>query len=105
MNSIIDALHHLTEPEHLHGFNRSNKTPVEATKQTLIESLPPILILHLKRFVFEPGTQATHKLCKFVNYESHLKITREMLSQSSQGISTEYYLSGGNNIILYNSCI
>ena len=95
VNSILDALHHLTEPEHLHGFSRSNNTLVDATKQTLIETLPPILILHLKRFVFEPGTQSTHKLCKFVNYDSHLTITPEMLSQSSQGIPTRYYLSGG----------
>jgi len=95
VNSVADALHHLTEPELLHGFNRSNNTPVDATKQTLIEALPPILILHLKRFVFEPGNQSTHKLCKFVNYDSHLTITPEMLSHSSQAIPSSYYLSGG----------
>lgn len=27
---------------------------VDATKQMLIESLPPILVLHIKRFVYDP---------------------------------------------------
>ena len=85
----------MTEPENLHGFNRSSNIPGDATKQTLIESLPPILILHLKRFVFEPGTLVASKLCKFVSYDAHLTITSEMLSLKGKSLCTGYYLSGG----------
>ena len=65
VKSIKDALYKLTEPEVLEGF--STKGKAEATKQSLFDHLPHLLIVHLKRFVYDSvgGTQKSHK---HINY-------------------------------------
>jgi ubiquitin carboxyl-terminal hydrolase 10 len=55
VKTIEDALHSLTTIETVSVQSRQGIS-VEATKQMLIEQLPPILILHLKRFVYDPIT-------------------------------------------------
>ena len=60
VNNIVDALKALTRSETLHGDFRSPKGPnVTAVKQVFIEEVPPVLILHLKRFQYDNtgGTQ------------------------------------------------
>ncbi|KAJ1344302.1 hypothetical protein BSLG_001442 [Batrachochytrium salamandrivorans] len=55
VKTIEDALVNLTTPEVLEGFMSMARggVRVDATKQNYIESLPPVLILHLKRFVYD----------------------------------------------------
>ena len=54
VRTIVDAMKGLTSQEKLHGdFNSTRGKNVEASKQVLIDELPPVLILHLKRFQFD----------------------------------------------------
>ncbi|OXV08654.1 hypothetical protein Egran_03583 [Elaphomyces granulatus] len=79
VNNIIDALKGLTKPETIHGdFNSSRGPKLTATKQIFIESLPPVLILHLKRFQYDNVTKGTQKIWKKVGYPLELVIPREV---------------------------
>lgn len=73
IQNVVDAIKGLTVPERLQG----DAAPM--TKQTLIETLPPILILHLKRFKFD--TEGTTKIGKKVGYPLDLQLPAEVLSK------------------------
>jgi ubiquitin carboxyl-terminal hydrolase 10 len=81
VNNIIDALKGLTRAETLHGDFKSPRGPnVTATKQVLIEKLPPVLILHLKRFQYD-NTGGTQKIWKKIGYPLELEIPKEVFSR------------------------
>ncbi|KOS22787.1 putative ubiquitin carboxyl-terminal hydrolase 3 [Escovopsis weberi] len=85
VNNVVDALRALTRPERLQGdFNSPRGKDVMATKQVLIESLPPVLILHLKRFQFDPEGHGTIKIWKKIGYPLNLEIPREVLSRQTR---------------------
>ncbi|KAG5925608.1 hypothetical protein E4U42_004132 [Claviceps africana] len=90
IRNVADALRRLTRPERLQGdFNSSRGKDVTATKQVFIESLPPVLILHLKRFQFDAEGHGTIKIWKKIGYPLELDIPREVLSrQRRQTIGT-----------------
>jgi uncharacterized UBP type Zn finger protein len=82
--SIPDALLNLTKPETLDGFiNSKTKAEVEATKHITIESLSPILILHLKRFVYD-NIGGIQKLHKFIEYPLVLNLEDDLFSSSEK---------------------
>ncbi|KAF2453081.1 hypothetical protein BDY21DRAFT_293683 [Lineolata rhizophorae] len=85
VHSITDALRHLTIPETLQGsFNSPRGANVRAKKQVFIETLPPVLILHLKRFQYDErgGTQ---KIWKRVGYPLELEIPRDVFPLHKRG--------------------
>lgn len=86
IRNIIDALKGLTRPEVLHGdFNSPRGKDVRATKQVFIESVPPVLILHLKRFQFDAeGHGGTVKIWKKVGYPLEFEFPREVLSRQTR---------------------
>ncbi len=95
VNNIVDALKHMTQSENME-FDPQRKT----TKQILIESLPPVLILHLKRFKFDPITNGTVKLWTKIDYPLELELPDEMFSpvkkialQAEGGGSIKYKLT------------
>ncbi|ODA80695.1 hypothetical protein RJ55_03654 [Drechmeria coniospora] len=84
VRNVVDALRGLTRPERLQGdFNSPRGKDVLATKQVFIESLPPVLILHLKRFQFDAEGHGTIKIWKRVGYPLELEIPREALSRQT----------------------
>ncbi|KAF9284015.1 hypothetical protein BGZ68_004944 [Mortierella alpina] len=80
--TIEDALLNSTIPEVLDGFTSSEKggITVEATKKIFIEHVPPVLVLHLKRFIYKDG--GTQKLHKEVGYKTVLNLQPELISPS-----------------------
>ncbi|KAF1841327.1 cysteine proteinase [Cucurbitaria berberidis CBS 394.84] len=87
INNISDALRNLTRLETLDGAARGARA---STKQVHIETLPPVLILHLKRFHYdERGPQ---KIWKKIGYPLELEIPKEMFAQHKRG---SYQAQGG----------
>ena len=92
VNNIVDALKNLTRSEILHGdFNSPRGPGLAATKQVFIETLPPVLILHLKRFQYD-NTGGTQKIWKKVGYPLELEIPKEVFPQHRRGT---YLAHGG----------
>lgn len=83
INNIVDALKGLTKPEVLTGDFKSPRGSNTATKQVLIETLPPVLILHLKRFQYD-NTGGTQKIWKKIGYPLELEIPKEVFSRQKQ---------------------
>ena len=82
VHNITDALRGLTRPETLHGNFKSPRGPgTTATKQVFIETLPPLLILHLKRFQYN-NTGGTQKIWKRIGYPLELEIPKEVFPPS-----------------------
>ncbi|OGM39630.1 ubiquitin hydrolase [Aspergillus bombycis] len=87
INNIVDALKGLTKPESIQGdFNSSRGPNVTATKQIFVENLPPVLILHLKRFQYDSVTRGTQKIWKKIGYPLDLEIPREVLPPNRRNI-------------------
>lgn len=85
VNNVIDALRNLTKPETLHGdFNSPRGPGATATKQVTIETLPEVLILHLKRFQYN-NSGGTQKIWKKIGYPLDLEIPKEVFPQHRRG--------------------
>lgn len=85
VGNIIDALKGLTKPETLHGdFNSPRGPGSNATKQIFIETLPQVLILHLKRFQYD-SNGGTQKIWRKVGYPLDLEIPKEVFPQHKRG--------------------
>lgn len=86
VHNIIDALKGLTHSEALHGDFKSPKGPnVTATKQVFIETVPPVLILHLKRFQYD-NTGGTQKIWKKVGYPLELELPKEVFPRNQRSV-------------------
>ena len=48
---------------------------IEISRRVTLEELPPVLVLHLKRFVFEK-TGGCQKLVKIIDYPVDLEISK-----------------------------
>jgi hypothetical protein len=71
VHTIQDALAHISQPQSVQvGPSGSN----EASQQVLIEALPPILVLHLKRFLYDTAARGVVKVGKPVQFGPDLDI-------------------------------
>jgi ubiquitin carboxyl-terminal hydrolase 10 len=78
--TVKDALDLLVSKEALQGYTSTKtKQEVEASRRITLESLPPVLVLHLKCFVYDKhgGCQ---KLLKKVEFDTNLEINKDLLS-------------------------
>jgi ubiquitin carboxyl-terminal hydrolase 10 len=84
VNNIVDALKGLTRSETLQGdFQSPRGAGIPAHKQVFIETLPPVLILHLKRFQYD-NTGGVQKIWKKVGYPLELTIPKEVFPQQKR---------------------
>lgn len=91
VRNIVDALKHITRPEKLTGdFGSPRGRDAVALKQVFIESLPPVLILHLKRFTFD-AKGGTMKIWKKVGYPLELEIPSEVISRQRKTALTQEF--------------
>ena len=76
IHSIRDALDGISVKEEVTGCVASNGLETEAWKQMSLEVLPAILILHMKRFVFDTTVNTIRKLDKRVDFSIDLEIAK-----------------------------
>ncbi|ORY44279.1 hypothetical protein BCR35DRAFT_311167 [Leucosporidium creatinivorum] len=94
VRTITDALLHLTQPEPLPDFLSRAGHRVDATKQVYLETFPPVLILHLKRFLYD-NVGGVQKSGKIVGYETELEVPEEVVGPSKRtGKKVRYQLFG-----------
>ena len=81
-----DALHHNFAVESLDDYVCSKtKKEIEASRSLFLDELPSILILHLKRFIYdENSTAGCQKLLKNIDFPIDLEIPKEVLSPNSR---------------------
>lgn len=87
VHNITDALKGLTRSETITGNFNSPRGATTATKQVFIETLPPVLILHLKRFQYD-NAGGTQKIWKKIGYPLELEIPKEVFSPHRRGALT-----------------
>ena len=77
MYTIEDALVRIS---HLQPVQLGPSGFGEASQQVLIEVLPPILVLHLKRFLYDAASDSIVKINKPVRFAPELEIPVGMFS-------------------------
>ena len=76
MHTIEDALARIS---HLQPVQLGLSGFEEASQQGLIEVLPPILVLHLKRFLYDTAADSIAKISKPVQFAPELEIPVGMI--------------------------
>lgn len=85
VRNIVDALKGVTNTETLHGdFGTGLGKEGKGYKQLFIETLPQVLILHLKRFQFDAEGTQTVKIWKKIGYPLELDIPKEVFSRQKR---------------------
>lgn len=91
VNNVIEALKGLTKSEAMQGdFQSTRGLKASATKQVFIETLPPVLILHLKRFHYDAATKRVEKIWKKVGYPLELELPKEVFPSSTRNKFTAH---------------
>ncbi|KAF0292922.1 Ubiquitin carboxyl-terminal hydrolase 10-A [Amphibalanus amphitrite] len=81
VSSVEQALEALVERDPVVGLTcPQTGQPVDAYQQAALELTPPTLILHLKRFLYDPETDGVQKLLKRVTFPVDLELKKELLS-------------------------
>ena len=76
--TIEDALRDISRPETVQ-VSSSTKAMVEGSKQQLIDGLPAILVLHIKRFHYDPKLKDVVKQKKVLRFGSELALPKGVL--------------------------
>ncbi|KAL8277771.1 hypothetical protein RQP46_009893 [Phenoliferia psychrophenolica] len=94
VRTVEDALTNLTLPEPLPDFVSRSGVRVEATKQVFLETYPPVLILHLKRFLYD-NVGGVQKSGKVIGYGTELVIREDIIAPTKRtGGPVKYQLYG-----------
>ncbi|PLW26150.1 hypothetical protein PCASD_23546 [Puccinia coronata f. sp. avenae] len=80
ITTIEQALAHFSSPDVISDMVSKNGQRVSATKQVYIESFPPVLVLHLKRFNYNNKDGTVHKSNKQIRFGAELKIPQLVMS-------------------------
>ncbi|KZS99114.1 cysteine proteinase [Sistotremastrum niveocremeum HHB9708] len=91
VKTIEDALRNLSRPETVQVTSPQSGTLIDASKQYLVDSLPPILVLHLKRFHYDSVAKDVVKIRKNVRLSPELEFPDESIVSAHRGRSTTRY--------------
>jgi ubiquitin carboxyl-terminal hydrolase 10 len=85
IRSVSDALVSNFGTESLDGYVcTATKKEVEAKRSLSLEELPPILILHLKRFIYSETSGGCQKVLKTIDFPVDLEVPKEIVSINSR---------------------
>ncbi|KAG8217951.1 hypothetical protein J3R82DRAFT_6122 [Butyriboletus roseoflavus] len=95
IHTIKDALAYISSPQSVQvtSVTRPGAT-LDATQTVHIDALPPILILHLKRFLYDASAGGVGKVGKQVSFTSELDIPSEVMATGKKLHGTRYKLFG-----------
>ncbi|RKP03172.1 hypothetical protein CXG81DRAFT_17237 [Caulochytrium protostelioides] len=82
VTSIEDALRSFAQPECVEGFTTRAGAVVDLVRSNRIGRVPPVFILHLKRFHFDGAT--TQKINRWIAFPDVLTVPPETLSPQAQ---------------------
>ena len=90
ITSVRDALYHFTHKEQIY------LNDAKCYRRETLESLPPVLILHLKRFIFDDAAKSCQKLMKEIDFDVDMTISDDMMSAIGTTLAAErrYHLFG-----------
>ncbi|GAA6009991.1 hypothetical protein JCM10207_007508 [Rhodosporidiobolus poonsookiae] len=75
IRSLADAFKHLSASEALPSFETlSGHSTSNATKRVTVREVPPVFVLHLKRFMFNSLSGETSKLSKHIKFAVDLSL-------------------------------
>ena len=83
--NVADAIACNFAEETLDGYmcSKTNQE-IEASRSMSLEELPSILVLHLKRFIYDGSSNGCQKLLKNIDFPVDLEINRDILSSNSR---------------------
>ncbi|KAJ2812563.1 hypothetical protein GGI24_006655, partial [Coemansia furcata] len=96
VETIEDAFDEFIAPETIDGYMNVLGEKVTATKQILLERVPPVLVLHLKRFVYTTS-EGVQKVHKFIEYPATLTLSPKWFAKTADAArhrNSKYKLSG-----------
>ena len=82
IRSLDDALDAFFDKQALEGFKIRGKS-ASASKQPLLQALPSVLVLHLKRFTYDQ--HGSHKVLRHLSFEQTLRVQRSHLADGCAG--------------------
>ena len=95
--TIKDALQLISTPSSVQVTSPTRPgVTLEASQQVLIETVPPILVLHMKRFLYDTQVKGVVKIGKQVGFGSELDVGSEVIGGKKGNI--KYKLFGGENL-------
>lgn len=84
VTSVKEALNQMTTKEPIQGYTcAKTKQEVEAYSRITIQKLPPVLILHLKRFIYDKNG-GCKKVMKKTEYPINLEFKKELFSAEAK---------------------
>ncbi|KDQ50115.1 hypothetical protein JAAARDRAFT_42360 [Jaapia argillacea MUCL 33604] len=96
MHTITDALQYIPHPQSVQVTSPIRPgVIIDASQQVLIEPLPPILVLRLKRFHSHVGVGGAVKIGKQTPFGPELEIPAEIMSSAKKTSHPPRYKSFG----------
>ncbi|KAL4259272.1 Ubiquitin carboxyl-terminal hydrolase [Pleurotus pulmonarius] len=94
IHTIQDALSHISQPQSVQmTLPTKPGVSVDASQLVLIESLPPVLILHMKRFCYDTKVGGVVKVGKHVAFAPELDVKSDVMVTKRPPV-TKYKLFG-----------
>ena len=85
ITNVSEAIASNFKEEAIDGYmcSKTNQE-IEASRSMSLEELPPILVLHLKRFIYDGSSNGCQKLLKNIDFPVDLEISKDILSSNSR---------------------
>lgn len=95
VHTLKDALSCISTPQSVQVTSVTKPGAVLDAKQIVqIETLPPILVLHLKRFLYDANAGGTAKVGKQVLFDAELEVGSDVMAPGRKIQTTRYKLFG-----------